>query len=118
METPEQKQLVLGLLGSVYGQAQQLDQFIVGESPQLRRGVSQQVKQQFEQVLRQPIQPKQDEVVFQPQSNTIMAPTATVEAVQDKLVAVLEKISSSLEKLVNYLILKEDDQEISDQESA
>ena len=138
MEDIEQKQLLLGLLGSVYGQTQQIDQFIVGESPQLKRGTSQQIKQQFEQVLRQPIQPRQDEVVFQPQTNSIVVPTVTEPIYQpqpsptivpqqpsyavpapfqqDKLVEVLEKINLTLEKLVNQLTIKGDDQKACDQE--
>lgn len=146
MEDIEQKQLLLGLLGSVYGQTQQIDQFIVGESPQLKRGTSQQIKQQFEQVLRQPIQPKQDEVVFQPQTNSIVVPNIVPDQViptyqsptvvpqppsyavpapfqQDKLLEVLEKINvaleninMTLEKLENPFIIKGDDQKASDQE--
>lgn len=132
METPEEKVALLQLLGTIHGQAQQLDQYIVGESTNLRRGVSNNIKQQFEAVLNTPVQPKQAEVVFQPSApepiqvvNTLASeyPVSIVPAPhaappsyaisapfqQDKIVDALENIHKVLEKLVNYLILKEDE---------
>ena len=133
METPEEKVALLQLLGTLHGQAQQLDQYIVGESTNLRRGVSTNIKQQFEAVLKAPVQPKQEEVVFQPSApepiqvvNTLAGGSYPISIVpvpqpappsyavpapfqQDKLVAALENIHKVLEKLVNYLILKEDE---------
>lgn len=52
---PSEKDTLLQFMGQVYGETKKTDQMVVGQSPQLQPR-SQQVKQQFEQVLRTPAQ--------------------------------------------------------------
>ena len=52
---PSEKDTLLQFMGQVYGETKKTDQMVVGQSPHLQPR-SQQVKQQFEQVLRTPTQ--------------------------------------------------------------
>tara|TARA_A100001515_G_scaffold58130_2_gene45909 strand:- start:1707 stop:2279 length:573 start_codon:yes stop_codon:yes gene_type:complete len=56
--TPEEERNVLvNFMGSQYGEFHKMDQHIVGESSVLKRGKSNEVKQQITQLLQQPVQP-------------------------------------------------------------
>lgn len=53
--TPEEKNALLQFTGQMYGESKKTDDMLVGSSPQLQPR-STQIKDQFEQVLRAPVQ--------------------------------------------------------------
>tara|TARA_A100000172_G_scaffold69752_2_gene49936 strand:- start:875 stop:1456 length:582 start_codon:yes stop_codon:yes gene_type:complete len=56
--TPEEERNVLiNFMGTQYGEMHKMDKNIVGESSVLKRGKSDEVKQQITQLLQQPVQP-------------------------------------------------------------
>jgi hypothetical protein len=52
----EERSVLLNFMGNMYGEASKMDSNIVGESTTLKRGASQEIKKQIEQVYAQPQQ--------------------------------------------------------------
>jgi len=75
--TPQEKETVLQFMGQTYGESHKQDQMIVGESQQLRPQ-SNQLKQQFEHVLRTPAQAPQQQNA--PMPAPVQGPVSTPEA--------------------------------------
>ena len=75
---PSEKDTLLQFMGQVYGETKKTDQMVVGQSPHLQPR-SQQIKQQFEQVLKTPAQARahQQAQAPQPPTPTQQAPEPT-----------------------------------------
>lgn len=117
--TPEEKKAALEFIGTIYGASNKLDKDIVGHSNFLKP-MSQEIKQQFEQVLRAPVVPQHQPqpTVIQPEEPqqipvaptpvdvqptvtqaVTTLPTTTKEVGSD----IMERIALSLEKIVVIL---------------
>lgn len=117
--TPEEKKAALEFIGTIYGASNKLDRDIVGHSNFLKP-TSQEIKQQFEQVLRAPVvpqhQPQQPNIQQQAPVTQVPVDTQPVIPVpqivtppvspptQDKVSNdILERIVLSLEKIAAIL---------------
>ena len=125
--TAEEKAALIQLMGSAYGIAHQLDSNIMGESSNLKRGMSQQLKKQLEEVVT--IVPDNNLTTIDnnlpavrphPQVDIVTAPTAvenmrvtvtqppnySIPPLQSLNVSPdsLAKIANSFEKLVDAVI--------------
>lgn len=118
--TPEEKKAALEFIGTIYGASNKLDRDIVGHSNFLKP-MSQEIKQQFEQVLRAPVlvpqhQPQQPSIQQQvPVTQTPVATQPVIPVPQivtppvspptlDKVSNdILERIALSLEKIAAIL---------------
>jgi hypothetical protein len=79
---PSEKDTLLQFMGQVYGETKKTDQMVVGQSPQLQPR-SQQVRQQFEQVLKTPAQAQLNTPVHgQPAPAARVAPPVPVAPTQ------------------------------------
>jgi hypothetical protein len=79
---PSEKDTLLQFMGQVYGETKKTDQMVVGQSPQLQPR-SQQVRQQFEQVLKTPAQAQLNTPVHgQPAPAAQVAPPVPVAPTQ------------------------------------
>ena len=92
----QEKAALLQFMGTVYGDAHKQDQMIVGQSGQLQPN-SHAMKEQFEQVLRTPAQPQQQNAPAPAPEEPVAPPTepqgynppapVSVEQAQQELVA-------------------------------
>ena len=79
----EERSVLLNFMGNMYGEANKMDSNIVGESTTLKRGASQEIKKQIEQVYTQPQQsapqPVQAAPIPNPPVQKLSVPTQVQE---------------------------------------
>lgn len=84
--TPEEKKALMNFMGTIYGESKKHDEMLVGQSTNLRPK-SNEVKQQFEQVLRTPVhadnpQPQRP-LVQEAQPPAVQSPVTPEQAVKE-----------------------------------
>ena len=116
----EERNVLLNFMGNMYGEANKMDNNIIGEATTLKRGSSNEIKKQIEQVYTQPQQPVPQQVqaaipqpepqpqveVKQPDIVTEIQPIDDTQlsfnfntTEKDQLFELVEKVSSRLDRL-------------------
>ena len=83
--TPEEKKALMNFMGTIYGESKKHDDMLVGQSTNLRPK-SNEVKQQFEQVLRTPVHannPQPQRPLVQQQPPPVQEPVTPEQAAQE-----------------------------------
>jgi hypothetical protein len=86
----EERSVLLNFMGNMYGEAKKMDSNIIGEATTLKRGTSEEIKKQIEQVYTQPQQSAPEPVQTAPSTES------TLEEAQPMKLPISQPISNEI----------------------
>ena len=86
----EEREVLLNFMGNMYGEAKKMDNNIIGEATTLKRGTSEEIKKQIEQVYTQPQQSAPEPVQTAPSTES------TLEEAQPMKLPISQPISNEI----------------------